>query len=362
MPKLEQLLTRYRQLPPLAPERAERLQHCLDIDYCYNSNHIEGNTLTYGQTEALLMLGQVTGTGELRHFVDTQASLVAMRMMQSAAQDGQRLTQTFIRQLHHTLLREDYTVQHILPSGTHTTYTIHAGAYKTRPNSVITPTGERFDYATPGDTPALMADLVDWYNDNADRQHLTPIELAALLHYRYIRIHPFEDGNGRIARLLTNYALLTHHCPPIIIRTRDKAEYYNALHAADNTTGHLPAAGAHATPEQAAPFTLYCRQVMAQQLTFLIDFATDNSPHTWWHDGRRLTIRAGSTSTLLHTIRRYPDADIQQLAHAAHITPAAVARQLRQLMTKGYIQRDHNTHWHVLATPAADMPQPGLEG
>ena len=65
------------------------------------------------------------------------------------------MTETFIRQLHHTLLREDYTLYRQLPDGATTSYIIHAGVYKTRPNSVITVTGERFEYASPEETPAL---------------------------------------------------------------------------------------------------------------------------------------------------------------------------------------------------------------
>lgn len=57
------------------------------------------------------------------------------------------------------------------------------------------------------ETAALMADLVEWYNEEEAKGKLSPVELAALFHYRYIRIHPFEDGNGRIARLIVNYIL-----------------------------------------------------------------------------------------------------------------------------------------------------------
>ena len=74
------------------------------------------------------------------------------------------LTQNFIRTLHQTLLCEDYTVYRNLQGGVQTSYVIHAGQYKTRPNSVITRYGVRFEYASPEETPSLMADLVDWYN------------------------------------------------------------------------------------------------------------------------------------------------------------------------------------------------------
>lgn len=92
-------------------------------------------------------------------------------------------------------------------------YADKVGEYKSRPNSVLTATGEVFSYASPEETPAFMTSLVDWYNLEADKGILTPVELAALLHYRYIRIHPFEDGNGRIARLLVNFVLHRYGYP-----------------------------------------------------------------------------------------------------------------------------------------------------
>ena len=75
-----------------------------------------------------------------------------------------------------------------------------------------------------------MTDLVDWYNEAEQSGKFTPIELAAIFHYRYIRIHPFEDGNGRIARLMVNYILTRHSYPMIVVRSRKKNDYLEALH------------------------------------------------------------------------------------------------------------------------------------
>ena len=205
---LEDLFAAWQALLPLDEGMRLRLRKKFTVEYNYNSNHIEGNTLTYGQTELLLLFGKVSGEGSLKGFNDMKASDVGLKMVEEEV--GQRavsLTQNFIRQLHHTLLREDYTVYRMLPGGVETSYVIHAGQYKTRPNSVIMRYGNRFEYASPEETPAFMTDLVDWYNEAEQAGGLTPVELAALFHYRYIRIHPFEDGNGRIARLLVNYIL-----------------------------------------------------------------------------------------------------------------------------------------------------------
>lgn len=245
---LESAYKQWQDLQPLDEQIRYRLSQRFTIDFNYNSNHIEGNTLTYGQTELLLLFGKVMGEAELKDCVDMKASAVGLKMMEveSLMQD-KPLTQTFIRQLHQTLQREDYEVYRKLPGGEYTSFIVHAGQYKTRPNSVITRTGERFEYASPEETPALMADLVDWYNKEELKGELKPVELAALFHYRYIRIHPFEDGNGRIARLLVNYILARHNYPMVVVRSRKKKEYLDALNASDNVVGKVPSKGAQAS-------------------------------------------------------------------------------------------------------------------
>lgn len=107
----------------------------------------------------------------MKDFNDMKASEVSVKMMkEDAANKKDPLTQNFIRTLHCTLLREDYTEYRTLPNGVQTSFVIHAGQYKTRPNSVITRYGDRFEYASPEETPALMSDLVDWYNRGTERR------------------------------------------------------------------------------------------------------------------------------------------------------------------------------------------------
>ena len=162
---IKKALAAWQNLQPLSEKDRERLSRRFTVDFNYNSNHIEGNTLTYGQTEILLLFGKVIGEADVCDVQEMTASNVGLRMMtEEAILKGMPLTQNFIRTLHKTILREDYTVYRNLPGGMQTSYVIHAGQYKTRPNSVITRYGDRFEYASPEETPGLMGDLVDWYN------------------------------------------------------------------------------------------------------------------------------------------------------------------------------------------------------
>lgn len=265
-------------LQPVSDEIQHKIDQKFMLEFNYNSNHIEGNTLTYGQTELLLIFGKVASDAKMHDLEEMKAHNVGLKMMQEeAAAIDRPLTEYFIKTLHQTLLREDYTVHKTQKDGSVVTYTVHAGQYKTRPNSVITTTGERFEYASPEETPALMTDLVAWYNNASQEGSLSALELASLFHYRYIRIHPFEDGNGRIARLLVNFILLRAGYPMIIVRSNDKDKYLSALNKSDIAVGLIPSDGANAGLEQIQPFVAYMKGCLVRALEIRIRAAKGES-------------------------------------------------------------------------------------
>lgn len=347
-------MNEWNALQPLSDRDREVLSRRFTIDFNYNSNHIEGNTLTYGQTEILLMFGKIVGEADVRDVHEMTASNVGLKMMKEEALLKETpLPQQFIRTLHKTLLREDYTVYRTLPGGVQTSYVIHAGQYKTRPNSVITRYGDQFEYATPEETPALMSDLVDWYNDAERSGKFTPIELAAIFHYRYIRIHPFEDGNGRIARLMVNYILTRHDYPMIVVRSRKKKEYLEALHRTDLTVGAAPSLGAYASKRDIQQFLTYFTNLFIDEVSYDIQFLTERGDNVWWFDGERVKFRSATTSIILNRMYEQPNSTIPQLAEAAGISLTAVNKQLRLLTDKGYIARtEKDNSWRLIITPS----------
>lgn len=354
MRSIEDVMNKWNALQPLSDRDREMLSRRFTIDFNYNSNHIEGNTLTYGQTEILLLFGKIVGEADVRDVHEMTASNVGLKMMKEEALLKETpLTQHFIRTLHKTLLREDYIVYRTLPGGVQTSYVIHAGQYKTRPNSVITRYGDRFEYATPEETPALMSDLIDWYNDAERSGKFTPIELAAIFHYRYIRIHPFEDGNGRIARLMVNYILTRHDYPMIVVRSRKKKEYLEALHRTDLTVGAAPSLGAHASKRDIQQFLTYFTNLFIDEVSYDIQFLTERGDNVWWFDGERVKFRSATTSIILNRMYEQPNSTIPQLAEAAGISLTAVNKQLRLLTEKGYIARtEKDNSWRLIITPS----------
>lgn len=222
------------KLLPIKKEFQDRLDKKIRLEFNYNSNHMEGNTLTYGETELLLIFDKTNGKHDLREYEEMKAHDVAFELMKDWASDNERpLSEAALRNLHKILLVRPYWKEALTPDGQSTRREIEVGNYKTQPNSVRLQNGEIFHYASPEETPILMGDLISWYKEEERKKELHPIELAALLHYRFVRIHPFDDGNGRISRLLMNYVLFKHNLPPVIIKSADKKNYLFALNQAD---------------------------------------------------------------------------------------------------------------------------------
>ena len=356
---IKKALEAWRNLQPLTEKDRDRLSRRFTVDFNYNSNHIEGNTLTYGQTEILLLFGKVIGEANVRDVQEMTASNVGLKMMtEEAAVKEMPLTQNFIRTLHKTivstnrpLLRDDYTVYRNLPEGQQTSYVIHAGQYKTRPNSVITRYGDRFEYASPEETPGLMTDLVDWYNKAEKEGKLSPVELAALFHYRYIRIHPFEDGNGRIARLMMNFILTRHDYPMIVVRSRKKSEYLEALHQADIEVGPVPSDGAHADIKDIRPFLKYFNKLVATEVYNDVLFVSERDENVWWYDGERIVFRTPNYTKILNAMRTQPTLTLADMREETGISIAAIQKLLDQLIQKKYVERgDKDGTWRVFVT------------
>lgn len=353
--QLQIALKKWLALQPLTDDEQARLSRKFTVEFNYNSNHIEGNTLTYGQTEVLLLFGKVIAEAEMHDLEEMKASNVGLKMMQIEADDIHKpLTETFIRMLHHTLLREDYTVYRDLPDGIQTSYTIHAGCYKTRPNSVITRYGDRFEYASPEETPSLMHDLVAWYNEVEGSGQYTPMQLAILFHYRYIRIHPFEDGNGRIARLMVNFILARHGLPMLVVRSAKKQDYLEALHKADMKVGVIPSVGAHAALENILPFYTFMEKAAALDIEANIMFLRDKAENIWWHNGEKITFRSPNTPKLLRILMVEPNITINDLTAQLRINRSAVQKQFDLLEKKGYILRSFrsDSKWYLAITPS----------
>ncbi len=228
-----QLKTELDSLRPLTAEQEQRVWQKFRFDWNYHSNNIEGNSLTLGETKSLL-LHNITAQGKpLKDHIEITGHNEAIDALVELTRGALPLTEAFVRDLHRLILRERYPVNAVTPDGAPTKKWVEVGQYKSLPNHVLTATGELFRFAEPIDVPGKMHALVDEVNALQGGSARVVLIAAAKLHYDLVLIHPFDDGNGRIARLLMNLLLIKYGFPPAIIKTEDKNNYFAALRQAD---------------------------------------------------------------------------------------------------------------------------------
>jgi len=231
---IDALKAEWDDLQPLAPENEQRLWKKLRLEWNYHSNHIEGNTLTYGETELLLLHDQTHGNHTLREYEEMKAHDVGIAHLLTLAEDKARLIgESDIRDLNKLILKEPFWKPAQTADGKPSRKQIIPGDYKTTPNNVLTATGEMFEFAPPTEVPVRMERLVKWLDASLTAGTIHPVMIAAKLHHDFVLIHPFDDGNGRVARMLVNYLFMRLGYPPIIVPTERKKDYLVALRLAD---------------------------------------------------------------------------------------------------------------------------------
>ncbi len=218
---------------PLPQEVEGRVMQKLRLEWNYHSNAIEGNKLTRGETYTFLMQGLTAKAKPYKDHQDIKGHNKGIDFLFDLVKDQRDLTEGDIRDLHTIILVEPYKNPALTPDGQETTRLIQLGKYKTQPNFPKTATGEIHYYAMPEETPILMQELVDWYNQARHNERIHPSVLAAFVHHRFVEIHPFDDGNGRLGRMLMNLILIKRGYPPVIIKQNKQDEYYAILSQAD---------------------------------------------------------------------------------------------------------------------------------
>ena len=225
----------WRALGTLAPDRLSALRRVATIESIGSSTRIEGSRLSNREVERLLSNLQI-GSFATRDEQEVAGYAEVMELVFSSWADI-ALTESHIRQLHRDLLIHSEKDAR------------HRGSYKTASNNV-TAFGEGgevlgvvFETATPFDTPRLMTELVTWFNEERASGRLHPLLLIGIWVVVFLEIHPFQDGNGRLSRVLTTllllqagYAYVPYSSLESVIE-QSKDAYYRAL-AAD--PGHDP--------------------------------------------------------------------------------------------------------------------------
>ena len=205
------VLNTIRPLPNIV---VQNLKEALLVEWTYNSNSIEGNTLTLRETQMVIQEGITVKGKSLREHFEAKNHETAIHKLYELVNDHYVLNAKDILDLHHYVLRsieDDY-----------------AGRIR---NAGVRISGANFSPPNARKVSGYLDDLIAFINTNP--QHLNPIELATLFHHKFVWIHPFFDGNGRTVRLAMNLLLMRDGFPPAIILTNDRTKYDAALNQAN---------------------------------------------------------------------------------------------------------------------------------
>ncbi|MDI6601497.1 MAG: Fic family protein [Thermoanaerobacteraceae bacterium] len=195
---------------PLSEEVLRNLKEYFDVEWTYNSNAIEGNTLTLTETKLVLEDGLTVGRGKpLKDHLEAINHKEAIDYVEDIVKGNMDISEAVIKNIHYLLLKgiDDK----------------NAGKYR-EANVLIS--GSKHIPPMNVLVPEKMNELITWYDKSKEIIH--PIEHAAEFHLRFTYIHPFIDGNGRCARLLMNLILMRNSYVPAIIRMEDRLEYMDA--------------------------------------------------------------------------------------------------------------------------------------
>ena len=307
-------LSAYRPLPP---ETLKSLREYYRVGLTYTSNALEGNSLTESETKVVIEDGLTIEGKPLRDHYEAVGHARAYDYIYNIT-EKEGLAEEDILSLHRLFYQQIDAEK--------------AGHYR---NVNVYISGSRYAVAAVSKIPAEMQKLVKWYNDNEKILH--PVELAATLHQRFVYIHPFVDGNGRVARLLMNLALLRNGYTIAIIPAILRHEYIYSLETA------------HTRPEVFTDFI--ADRVIATQLDLLRLMRDENDTVNDTVKRMEASQLSKTEQAVLDAISLHPDYSYEQLAITCGVSRPTIARTVKSLQAYNRIRRvgsDKTGHWEVI--------------
>ena len=217
--KIDDLNRKLKSMRPLNKTELKRLQSEFMIENTYNSNAIEGNTLTLRETALIIREGITIAEKPVREHLEAIGHKDAFEYMASLADKNAALTERVIKELHSLVLMND---------------AVNKGVYRSIPVII---SGAAHTPPQPYLVPVQMEALIADYEDMKRSMHI--IAAVSEFHLRFEGIHPFIDGNGRTGRLILNLELIKSGLLPVDIKFKDRSKYYDCFDAYYND-GHNP--------------------------------------------------------------------------------------------------------------------------
>ena len=199
---------------PLNASIVRKIEEEFTIAWTYNSNAIEGNTLTLQETEIVINTGITIGGKTVNEHFEAINHKEGIEYLKSVVNKNEKITEGTIKKLHALILKSIDDKE----AGNYRKHNVRIiGANHLPPQSIK--------------VPRLMNEFIEWLNMNEYTMNIS--QLASEVHYKFVMIHPFIDGNGRVARLIMNLILMKYGYPPAIILKVDRKRYYRVLNEAN---------------------------------------------------------------------------------------------------------------------------------
>jgi Fic family protein len=219
---------------PLPKDAVNRLKEEIRLLHTYHSNAIEGNTLTLQETKLVVQEGITIGGKSIKEHLEATGNAAAFERIEELAKTRKIIDLVTVLELHEIACRG------IL---------VDAGRYRTQNVRIVGAKSRPPDFSK---VPALMDKLIK--EVSSMKEH--PIVKTAYLHHKFVAIHPFSDGNGRAARLVSNLILMRYGYPPVVLKKEDRKKYYDSLRKADSNN--------------LSPFTNFIARALDESLTLYI--------------------------------------------------------------------------------------------
>lgn len=221
---LQQKINSYGEL---SNDVKKKINYKFRLDWNYYSNSMEGNTLTMDETRSVMVGNLTVGGKPIKDVLEMKGHDEVIAEILKIGKGEIRLSEARIREIHKGIMHEEDEAKKK-----------KIGGWKTTPNHVINYKGEKFEFVLPADVPERMHELLNKTNaaidviqqkkktaSPVDRDAPYPIDVALQFHLDYVLIHPFYDGNGRTARILTNLLLISFGYPPFWVKTNERNIY-----------------------------------------------------------------------------------------------------------------------------------------
>lgn len=303
---LEEKLQRLNKLRPLSLTLLQQLKEKFEVEMTYNSNAIEGNTLTLKETYWVIQQGITVKGKSLKDHLEAKNHKEALNYLYELIEHGisHTISEHLIRSLHALIIQDiDKNI---------------AGKYRDV-DVFITGTDHRPPSAL--EVSIKMRELIEWARKNHGKMNI--VEFSAIFHHKFVHIHPFQDGNGRTGRLLMNIFLMQYGFPMTIIQVNDRQKYYHSLQDADN--------------ENYKPLCYFIAQAILRSLNIYLDVITPSKEK----------LKAGEQWISLHEATKfcsYSQAYLGKLAKEGKIDAHKLKRNwiTTEKAIKDYLKKQKN--------------------